>query len=90
MKFDLDYAKTLLRVDENWDDERILLLMESVGKYIETATGIPEEKQKDIPLVNVLKGYLLRLWYDYDDKTGDMKRAIDSLIKTLAVIGREV
>lgn len=89
MDFDLDYVKNLLRVDESWDDDRIQLLIDSVGKYVETATGIPEEKQKDIPLVNVLKGYLVRLWYDDEDKTGDMQRTIDSLTKTLTVIGRE-
>lgn len=90
MDFDLDYVKTLLRVDDSWDDNRIQLLIDSVGRYVETTTGIPEEKQKDIPLVNVLKGYLVRLWYDDEDKTGDMQRAIDSLVKTLTVIGREV
>ena len=90
MDFDLDYVKTLLRVDDSWDDNRIQLLIESVGKYVETTTGISEEKQKDIPLVNVLKGYLVRLWYDDEDKTGDMQRAIESLTKTLTVIGREV
>lgn len=90
MDFDLDYVKTLLRVDEGWDEDRIQLLINSVGKYVETTTGIPEEKQKGIPLVNVLKGYLVRLWYDDGNGTGDMQRAIDSLTKTLTVIGREV
>ena len=40
MDFDLDYAKTLLRVDEDWDEDRIQLLKDSVGKYVETTTGI--------------------------------------------------
>lgn len=90
MGFDLDYAKILLRVDEDWDDDRIQLLVNSVGKYVEATTGIPEEKQKDISLVNVLKGYLVRLWYDNGNETGDIQRAIESLTKTLTVIGREV
>ena len=90
MKFGLDYVKILLRVDEDWDDDRICLLIDSVGKYVETTTGIPEGKQDDIPLVNVLKGYLVRIWYDGGDKTGDMQRAVDNLIKTLTVIGRKV
>lgn len=90
MKFDLNYVRTLLRVDEDWDDERICLLIDSAGKYVETTTGIPEEKQDDIPLVNVLKGYLVRIWYDGGDKTGDMQRAVDNLIKTLTVVGRGV
>ena len=90
MKFDLDYVRTLLRVDDDWDDERICLLMDSVGKYVETTTGIPEGKQDDIPLVKVLKGYLVRIWYDGPDKEEYMQRAVDNLIKTLTVIGREV
>ena len=82
-------AYNVLHVDAGVNDELIVALIDALPSYIETTTGLPENKQHLEPLVNTVEGFILTLWY-YADHADDqaLNRTIDALLKAITVRAR--
>lgn len=78
----LEEAKLRLRIDENFDDDRIRALIAAGEAYIEVATGLSPTQQADEPLCMAAMEFLLIHWY-----AGEInfysERALDSLLKSI-------
>lgn len=85
----LTEACQILHVDEGTNDGVIQALIDALPSYIEVATGLPEEKQDNEPLVDTVSGFLLTLWY-FQDHADDqsLTRTIEALLKAIAVRAR--
>lgn len=82
-------ACRVLHVDSGVNDALIGALVEALPSYIETTTGLAEDKQDDEPLVSTVSGLLLTQWY-YADHADDqsLTRTINALLKALSVRAR--
>lgn len=83
----LYYAKQVLRIDNDFNDEIIAPLVNAIPGYIETTTGMTVEQQETEPLANTVGGFLLQLWYNAEGADAQqLTRTIDSLLKTLSLM----
>lgn len=78
----LTEAKNFLRIDQDFDDERIQALMVSAKVYIAEATGLDENLQDSEPLCKVATEFLLRHWYCMEIDTYS-ERVLESLLKAI-------
>lgn len=83
-------AKTVLRVDTDYNDDLIESLIAALPGYIEVSTGLKEADQDTEPLVKTVSGFVLMLWY-YSDHADDKKlqRTIDNLLKAISLKARK-
>lgn len=83
-------AKSVLRVDTNYNDDLIESLIAALPGYIEVSTGLKEADQDTEPLVKTVSGFVLMLWY-YSDHADDKKlqRTIDNLLKAISLKARK-
>lgn len=80
----LDEAKIFLRVDENYDDDRILALMAGAKAYIAESTGLSQDLQDAEPLCKVAMEFCLRHWYEPTNEiTFYTERALESILKAI-------
>lgn len=87
MVMDLQKAKDILRLDNDYNDDLVLALLESIPSYIETTTGLTRLQQYDEPLTDTVGGFLLMLWFNAEDTNSEqLTRTIDSLLKTLSYV----
>ena len=79
-------AKNDLRVDGNDNDDIIAALVQALPNYIEVQTGMSIDDQAAEPLVDVVCGFIIRVWY-YADHADDVKlsRTIDNLLKCITL-----
>lgn len=84
--YDLTQAKNDLRVDGADNDEIIVALVNALPNYIEVQTGMRINDQAAEPLVDVVCGFIIRVWY-YADHADDVKlqRTIDNLLKCITL-----
>lgn len=84
--YDLTQAKNDLRVDGTDNDVIILALVQSLPDYIEVQTGMSKQDQITEPLVDIVCGFIIRVWY-YADHADDVKlqRTIDNLLKCITL-----
>lgn len=91
MAFNVEQAKEVLRLDNDYNDEIILSLVQAIPSYIEATTGLTPEEQVDEPLVDTISGFIITLWYNPEGTDAQqLTRTIDSLLKTLSVIKKKV
>ena len=85
----LTEACNILHVDEGNNDDFIMSLVTAIPSYIETTTGLEEDKQGSEPLVATVASFILTLWY-YADKADDqaLTRTIDNLLKAISIRAR--
>lgn len=83
-------AKSVLRVDTDYNDDLIESLIAALPGYIEVSTGLKEADQDTEPLVKTVSGFVLMLWY-YSDHADDKKlqRTIDNLLKAISLKARK-
>ena len=83
-------AKSVLRVDTDYNDDLIESLIAALPGYIEVSTGLKEADQDAEPLVKTVSGFVLMLWY-YSDHADDKKlqRTIDNLLKAISLKARK-
>jgi len=89
----LNDALAVLRVDSDGgeNDAVVASLLEAVPGYIRVATGVSENNQIAIPLCDTAAGFLLRLWYYPEgNDAGRLQTVVDSLMKSITVLGREI
>lgn len=79
----LELAKDILRIDEDWDDERITAIINILPHYIFERTGYPVDKQPTEPLCQLLEQFLIRKFYLPDEPYGTIDKTIDSLLTSL-------
>lgn len=82
MHMTLEEAKLCLRVDQDFDDDRIRGLISAAQAYIAETTGLSQNLQDAEPLCNVAMEFLLKSWYGeeinfYTDRT------LESVLKTI-------
>ena len=79
-------AKNDLRVDGTDNDDIIVALVNALPNYIEVQTGMSINDQAAEPLVDVVCGFIIRVWY-YADHADDVKlsRTIDNLLKCITL-----
>lgn len=89
MSMTINDAYDVLHVDPGANDTLIYTLLQALPSYIEVATGLKEEDQDDEPLVNVVSGFLLTLWYYSDHADGSaLNRTINQLLKAITLKAR--
>jgi hypothetical protein len=77
-------ARDVLRIDGTDNDEIINNLLEAIPGFIETSTGMMQAQQEQEPLINVVSGFLLKLWYNAEQSEAEkLQRTIDSLLKCI-------
>lgn len=81
----LELAKDILRIDEDWDDERITAIINILPHYIFERTGYPIDKQASEPLCELLEQFLLRDFYLPDEPNSTIGYTIKSLLTTLKI-----
>ena len=79
----LEKAKLFLRVDGDEENTLIQSLINSAVEYIETATGLDAESQKDVELCDTLQSFLIMQWYNRDGEEQAGDAVIDSLTKSI-------
>lgn len=78
----LEEAKLVLRIDTDFTDNQVQMLLDAVPGYIEDCTGLKPADQETEPLCKVLTQYLLIMWYEHDNY---YEKTIESLLKTLKI-----
>lgn len=86
----IEKAREWLRLDNEDNDFIIKGLLEAIPGYIEVTTGMPEEQQKDLPLVEAVSKFLITLWYNAEQAdSAKLQKTIDSLLKAITFMARE-
>lgn len=86
MAMEMYQAKEILRIDNNFNDDIIASLIESIPSYIQTTTGLTPDQQDTRPLTHTVGGFLLQLWYNAEGTDAQqLTRTIDSLLMTLSL-----
>lgn len=87
----IETAREWLRIDSTDNDSIIEGLLLAAPEYIEIATGLSAADQSSIPLADTVTKFLLTLWYYAEQSETDrLQRTIDSLLKTLTVLARDI
>ena len=82
----VDVAREWLRIDGNDNDQIIEGLLLAASSYIEVATGMKTEEQRQEPLADTVTKFLLTLWYNAEQSESDrLQRTIDNLLKALTL-----
>ena len=86
----LSEAREVLHVDAGVQDDLISALVYALPSYIETTTGLAEDKQYLEPLVKTVEGFLITQWY-YADHADDqsLTRTINALLKAITLRARD-
>lgn len=83
----VDQAREWLRIDGTENDAIIESLLAGATEYIQLATGLTSDDQKNSTLCNTITKYLLSLWYDpVQTDTEHLQRTIDSLLKLVTTL----
>ena len=91
MAVSLATARDWLRIDGTDNDTVIQGLLNAAPEYIRVATGLSVGQQASEPLADTVTKFLLTLWYKPGQEEADLlQRSIDSLLKALSVVGREM
>ncbi len=86
----IDTAREWLRIDGADNDAIIQGLLDAVPTYIEVATGMSPDAQRQEPLADTVTKFLLTLWYNAEQAEAErLQRTIDNLLKALTVKARE-
>lgn len=82
----LEEGLNILHLDAGINDELVQSLLNAIPNYIEVTTGMNIEQQAEEPMINIVSGFLLQLWY-FSDKADDvsLNRTIDSLLKAITL-----
>ena len=88
--FTYNDALDVLHVDAGVQDNLINALVDAIPSYIETTTGLPENKQYLEPLVDTVSGLIITQWY-YADHADDqsLTRTINALLKAITLRARD-
>ena len=82
----VDVAREWLRIDGTDNDQIIEGLLLAASSYIEVATGMGQEEQRQEPLAGTVAKFLLTLWYNAEQAEADkLQRTIDNLLKALSL-----
>lgn len=81
----LELAKEILRIDTDYEDNRIQAIVNILPQYIHDRTGYPIDKQADEPLCQLAEQFLIRRFYLPDEAYGYIDRTIDSLLISIAI-----
>ena len=79
----LELAKEILRIDTNYEDNRIAAIINILPHYIYERTGYSVDKQPVEPLCQLLEQFLIRKFYLPDEPYGTIDKTIDSLLISL-------
>ena len=80
----INEAKEFLRLDNDYSDDIILPLINSLPSYLLTSTGLTFEEQLEEPLCKTVGTFLIKLWYNAEGTDSyRLQRVIDSLLGTL-------
>ena len=82
---DLSEAKTILHVDNDYNDTLITALIRATESYIKLRTGLNSEEQANEEMCHAAQSMLLELWYykNSDDRT--INRAIKDILGAVQV-----
>ncbi|MBR1729561.1 MAG: hypothetical protein IJ728_14605 [Selenomonadaceae bacterium] len=82
----LEEGLNVLHLDAGINDELVQSLLNAIPNYIEVTTGMDIEQQAEEPMIKIVSGFLLQLWY-FSDKADDvsLNRTIDSLLKAITL-----
>ena len=80
----LQEGLNILRIESGGNDAIVASLIEAIPSYIETTTGLAEEKQEEEPLVKVASQFILTLWY-YGERVDEasINRTIEAILKAI-------
>lgn len=81
----LELAKNILRIDTDFDDDRIAAIINILPHYIYERTGFSVDKQAGEPLCQLLEQFLIRKFYLPDEPYGTIDKTIDSLLTALKI-----
>ena len=81
----LSEAKTILHVDNNYNETLITALISATESYIKLRTGLDTTQQANENMCHAAQSMLLELWYykNADDRT--ITRAIDDILSAIQV-----
>lgn len=79
----LELAKEILRIDTDYEDNRIAAIVNILPHYIFERTGYPVDKQPTEPLCQLLEQFLIRKFYLPDEPYGTIDKTIESLLITV-------
>lgn len=83
----VEQGREVLRLDTEDNDDIIAGLLATIPAYIELATGLTAEQQKEQPLADTASRFILILWYNAERADAEkLQRTIDSLLKALALV----
>lgn len=87
----LAQACNVLHINTGDNDDLVSSLLYALPDYIEVTTGVPIERQDEVPLVDTVSGFLLTQWY-YADHADDqaLTRTINALLKAITIQGRNL
>ena len=82
---DLNEAKTILHVDNDYNDTLITALISATESYIKLRTGLNAEQQAQENMCHAAQSMLLELWYykNADDRT--ITRAINDILSAIQI-----
>ena len=86
----INQALNILHLDEDSANTPLVYsLIDAIPAYIETTTGMSEQRQLNEPLCDTVSGFILTLWYytDHSD-TVALQRTIDNLLKCITIKAR--
>ncbi|WP_413475117.1 head-tail connector protein [Macrococcus psychrotolerans] len=85
----IEEARSILRVDDDYNDEIIKPLLQAIPEYLYLTTGRRWDYGEPVPLAKTTAGFILQLWFDPQTKDSErLKRTIESLIVSLTALGR--
>lgn len=82
----LERAKLILRLDTDDNNDVVQLMVDALPDCIEVATGMSPAQQVNEPLVDMVGGFLITLWYYGEHADVDkLQRVIDGLLKAITL-----
>lgn len=89
MIISLEDARNALRIDDDYNDDVIQPLIESIPSYLEMTTGHDWLEEPIEPLAQTTAKFILQLWFDPQTQDSErLKRTIDGLLVSLTALGR--
>lgn len=77
---DLIEAKTILHVDNDYNDTLISALISATESYIKLRTGLDTEEQAQESMCHAAQSMLLELWYYKNSDARTINRAINDIL----------
>lgn len=86
----IEEGRNALRIDDDYNDDIITPLIESIPDYLYLTTGKDwDDGEQSNPLAQTTAKFILQLWFDPQTQDSErLKRTIDGLLVSLTALGR--